>query len=296
MKTIIRFRSCQLKIAAAFAFLISSLGCMPEVANAQAKPPLVGGFTGEYKLVWSDEFDGTEEVDRKKWRFQTGANGWGNDEWQNYTDGSNATVSDGTLKITAMKTGPGQKVGDYTSTRLNSKQSFTNGKMEIRAKMPDHKGKGLWPAIWMLGDSIEATGWPDCGEIDILEYVSYQENTVHCAAHCKAHNHIDKTQRNKHIKLDSAEEKFHTYGLEWTEDKLVFYTDDIANVKMTYERPKVFNADSWPFDKPQHFLLNIAVGGSWGGLEGVEDDKIFPAVMEIDYVRVYQKKSADTDK
>ena len=263
--------------------------------SAEALSPMVGGFQGEYELAWSDEFDGTE-VDKTKWRFQTGDHGWGNAEWQNYTDGPNSTVSDGTLKITAAKTGPGQKAGDYTSSRIKSKQSFTYGKMEIRAKMPDYKGKGLWPALWMLGDSIKTTGWPDCGELDILEYVSYQENTVHCAIHCKAHNHIDKTQREKHVKLDSAEEEFHVYGLQWTEDKLVFYTDDVANVKLTYDRPEDFNADNWPFDKPQHFLLNIAVGGGWGGVEGVEDDKIFPAVMEVDYVRVYQKKAAGADK
>lgn len=297
----------QIRIAVAIALSIPFAICIPKVAHAQSvsnskvakiekgSSPLVGGSQGKYELVWSDEFDGTE-VDNTKWRFQTGDSGWGNAEWQNYTDGPNSTVSAGTLKITAKKTGPGQKAGDYTSSRVKSKQSFTYGKMEIRAKMPDYKGKGLWPAIWMLGDSLEATGWPDCGELDILEYVSYEENTIHCAIHCKAHNHIDKTQRDKHIKLDSVEEEFHVYGLEWTEDKLVFYTDDIANVKMTYDRPKEFNADNWPFDKPQHFLLNIAVGGNWGGREGVEDDKIFPAFMEVDYVRVYQKKTLDADK
>lgn len=251
--------------------------------------PLVGGSQGDYELVWSDEFEG-DAVDSKKWKFETGQHGWGNDEWQNYTDGDNATVSDGTLKITAKKVGPGQKPGDYTSTRLNSLQSFTYGRMEIRAKMPEHKGKGLWPAIWMLGDSIRADGWPSCGELDILEYVSYDPNRVHCAIHTKANNHGDGTQKEAHADLETAEEEFHLYGLEWTKDKLVFYTDTPNNVKMTFERPANSNADNWPFDKPEFFLLNMAVGGGWGGKQGVEDDKIFPATLEVDYVRVYQKK------
>jgi beta-glucanase (GH16 family) len=148
----------------------------------------------------------------------------------------------------------------------------------------------------MLGDSLKTAGWPDCGELDILEYVSFQENTIHCAIHCNTHNHVDETQLISHVKLDSVEEKFHVYGLEWTEDKLVFYTDNAANVKLTYDRPKNFNADNWPFDKPQHFLMNIAVGGTWGGRAGVDDDQIFPAVMEIDYVRVYQKTPADSQR
>lgn len=307
MKILIRFQCYRIRVATAIALLAVTALCATDAANAQAvldskvakisKPslPLVGGFEGEYDLIWSDEFDGTK-VDKNKWHFQTGATGWGNSEWQNYTDGANSSVCNGTLKITAEKSGSGQKVGDYTSSRMNSKQSFTYGKMEIRAKMPHNQGKGLWPAIWMLGDSIKTAGWPDCGEIDILEYVSFQENTIHCAVHCNAHNHVDKTQLISHVQLDSVDEKFHVYGLEWTENKIVFYTDDVANVKLTYDRPHKSNADNWPFDKPQHFLLNIAVGGTWGGREGVDDDTIFPAVMEIDYVRVYQKKPNTVDK
>ena len=260
------------------------------VSDFDRPAPMVGGNEGEFQLVWADEFDG-DAVDPRKWKFETGQHGWGNAEWQNYTDGENAVVSDGTLKIIAKKTGEGQKAGDYTSSRLNSLQSFTYGRMEIRAKLPAYKGKGLWPAIWMLGDSVHGGGWPDCGELDILEYVSYQPDTIHCAIHTKANNHRDKTQKEAHVKLESAEEEFHVYGLQWTDTKLVFFTDDPSNVKMTFERPKDFTPQNWPFDKPAFFLLNIAVGGGWGGLKGVEDNKIFPATMEVDYVRVYQKKN-----
>jgi beta-glucanase (GH16 family) len=284
---------------AAFGLLIFLFGCNegtrvndntePSLFQAQRSTPLVGGVEGEWNLVWSDEFDGNS-VDLEKWSFETGQHGWGNNEWQNYTNGENATVSDGTLKIIAEKVGPGQKAGDYTSSRMNSKQSFTYGKIEISAKMPDHKGKGLWPAIWMLGDSIRGGGkWPDCGELDILEYVSFNEDTVHCAIHTKANNHKDNTQLDFHQKLETAEEKFHVYGLIWEEDQLIFYTGNPTNVKMTFDRPEDFTAANWPFDKPEFLLLNMAVGGGWGGKEGVEDEKIFPATMEVDYVRVFQK-------
>ncbi len=157
--------------------------------------------------------------------------------------------------------------------------------------MPDHKGKGLWPAIWMLGDSIRSVGWPQCGEIDILEYVSYQPDVVHCAIHCKARNHRQGTEVSQQSRLESAEEEFHIYGVEWREDGLKFYINSPDNVTMTYERPEEYDNDNWPWDKPHHFLLNVAVGGTWGGRQGVEDDKIFPATMEVDYVRVYRPTS-----
>jgi len=276
----------------------SKLCCFPlvlvtsiAITNLQllAQQPQQASTEQGWELVWSDEFEGNA-IDTKKWKFETGASGWGNAEWQNYTGGKNASVSDGTLKITARKTGNGQKRGDYTSTRLNSRRSFKYGRMEIRAKLPQHRGKGLWPAIWMLGENIHTVGWPECGELDIMEYVSYLPDTIHCAIHCKAHNHADGTQvESGPVKLASAEEQFHIYGLEWTETQLKFYTDDPSNVKLTYDRPKDFNAKNWPFDQPQFFLLNIAVGGGWGGKQGV-DDSIFPATMEVDFVRVYQKK------
>ncbi len=297
-------KQISLVIALLIPLTVSISGCSQSETEAKQTPqstqdvdavpaarnaPLIGGKEGEWKIVWEDNFEG-DAVDSTKWKFEQGQHGWGNDEWQNYTGGENSTVSDGTLKITARKTGPGQKAGDYTSSRMNSTQSFTYGRMEIRAKMPEDKGKGLWPAIWMLGDSVHSAGWPSCGELDILEYVSYQPDVVHCAIHSNANNHRDKTQVEAHAKLETVEEEFHIYGLEWTEDKMVFYTDEPTNVKMSFDRPKDSNNDNWPWDKPQYFIMNIAVGGGWGGMEGVEDAKIFPATMEVDYVRVYQKK------
>ena len=245
----------------------------------------------DYELVWSDEFEGAA-LDAGKWFAETGDWGWGNNEWQNYTDGKNVSVGVGTLKITVKKMGAGQTAGDYTSARLNSKKSFTYGRFEIRAKIPQHKGNGLWPAIWMLGEGIrdKAMGWPLCGEIDIMEYVSYDPNTVHFNLHTQANNHTKGTNISSGpIKLESAEEEFHNYGVLWDENRIQLYLDDVSNVQLTLDRPQNHSQANWPFDKPHYFLLNLAVGGDWGGKQGV-DDSIFPAAMEIDYVRVYQAK------
>ncbi|MBS2100580.1 glycoside hydrolase family 16 protein [Carboxylicivirga linearis] len=245
-------------------------------------------YFNQFKLVWSDEFDGTL-VDDSKWVHETGMHGWGNNEWQNYTSGDNSTVENGLLSITAKLIGEGQQVGDYTSSRMNSIEDFTYGKFEIRAKMPEDKGPGIWPAIWMLGRSIQnGTSWPLCGELDIMEYVSFDPNHVSCSIHTESNNHAAGNPIGSgHVALETAEEEFHVYGLLWTERWLKFYRDDVDNVFLTYNRPNEYNKQNWPFDDPFYILLNVAVGGNYGGVQGV-DDNIFPATMEIDYVRVYQ--------
>ncbi|MEA1887097.1 MAG: family 16 glycosylhydrolase [Bacteroidota bacterium] len=245
-------------------------------------------YLDHYQLVWSDEFDG-DEINPSEWAHETGASGWGNDELQNYTDGQNTSVSGGTLKITAEKTGTGQNVGDYTSSRINGTESFIYGRFEVRAKMPEYKGPGLWPALWMLGRSIqEGTSWPLCGEIDIMEYVSWKPDYVSSAIHTQSNNHAQGTAISSgHISLPTVEEEFHVYGLIWTYTYLKFYIDGVDNIILTYNKPGTHDDDNWPFYKPFYFLFNIAVGGTYGGVEGV-DDSIFPAVMEIDYARVYQ--------
>jgi beta-glucanase (GH16 family) len=142
----------------------------------------------------------------------------------------------------------------------------------------------------MLGSNIPEVGWPACGEIDIMEYVSYDPGIVHFSIHSTANNHKDGTQvTSGPVSLESIEEEFHTYGLLWTRDYLKFYIDDPQNIKLTFVRPAISNEANWPFSRPFYFLMNIAVGGDWGGLQGV-DDTIFPAVMEVDFVRVYQVK------
>jgi beta-glucanase (GH16 family) len=237
------------------------------------------------KLKWSEEFNGTT-VDTSQWNYKTGATGWGNDELQNYTDGNNVEVADGALKIIVKKEGEGQKVGDYTSARITSTQKVQYGHVAIRAKMPDYKGKGIWPALWMLGADITEIGWPQCGEIDVMEYVSKNPDQVLQTIHSVANNHSNGTQiSTDFIALPTIEEEFHIYGLLWKENQLQFYIDSPDNITLTIDRPEDYNNENWPFMKEYYFILNIAVGGNLGG---EVDDLIFPATMEVDYVRVYE--------
>lgn len=264
---------------------------LPIVFLACSKPEKPTNKWDNAQLVWSDEFDGSE-VDTSKWSFQTGAHGWGNNEWQDYQPfgSGNAVIKDGVLHISAKLEGEGQQVGDYTSTRLNSRKSFTYGRLEIRAKMPDYKGPGIWPALWMLGENIREIGWPSSGEIDIMEYISSKPDSVLVTIHSDANNHIDGTQISSgFVALPTIEEEFHNYGILWAEDKLEFYIDDIDNILLSIPRPENPTQENWPFSKPHYFLMNIAVGGNLGGLEGV-DDSIFPAVMQVDHVKVWQLK------
>ncbi len=237
----------------------------------------------EEDLIWSDEFDG-KSINEQNWTFETGASGWGNQELQNYTAGDNAHIEAGRLIITARKIDDKQSAGSYTSTRMisRSKQEFTYGRIEVRAKLPS--GTGIWPAIWMLGSNIGAVGWPACGEIDIMEYVGYQPNIIHSTVHTSS-GYAGNGHGDKKI-LETAEEEFHIYGLLWTETSLTFYVDSPENVTHVYA-PTVKNEITWPFDESHFFILNVAIGGLWGGIQGI-DDAIFPQTMEVDYVRVYE--------
>lgn len=204
---------------------------------------------------------------------------------QNYTDGDNAEIVDGKLIITARKVDDNMQPGSYTSSRMVTmdKQEFQYGRMEINAKLPS--GTGIWPAIWMLGSNFNTTGWPACGEIDIMEYVGYTPNTVYATVHTSSGS--GGAGSGNSMSVPTCEEDFHTYGLIWTEENLTFYVDTPENVLHTYA-PEVKTNDNWPFDQPAFFLLNVAVGGTWGGAQGI-DNSIFPQSMEVDYVRVYQK-------
>lgn len=293
MKNYLRISGFWRAWSVALIYAASSCGGSGEDPPAPVKEPdspvvteddvFASDYWDDARLVWSDEFDG-DQLDTEKWLFETGDHGWGNNELQNYVADTNVEVGGGTLKIIARKT----DTGGYTSARLNSKEEFTYGKMEIRAKIPEHKGNGIWPALWLLGSNIHTVGWPACGEIDIMEYVSFDPNRVHFSIHSVAHNHQDGTQvTSGALPLETIEEEFHTYGLLWTNKYLKFYIDTPDNVKLTFFRPVTSNFENWPFSQPFYFLMNIAVGGNWGGLEGV-DPSIFPATMEVDYVRVYQ--------
>ena len=240
-----------------------------------------------WNLVWHDEFSYTGLPDSVKWNYDTRGNeyGWGNNELQWYTEKNqrNAWVSNGTLKITAHKEPTGGK--KYSSARLTTKNKgdWKYGKIEVRAKMPT--GSGTWPAIWMLPTENTYGGWPRSGEIDIMEHVGYDPNVVHSTVHTHKYNHMIGTQVGKPIFLETATSEFHVYTTEWEEDEIRSYVDGELYFSFKNENS---GFEAWPFDQPFHLILNLAIGGGWGGQKGV-NDKLFPHVFEVDYVRIYQE-------
>ncbi len=238
-----------------------------------------------YELVWHDEFDtaGVSSPSTENWWYETGAGGWGNNELQDYVAGGKykdvriAEVSDGTLKITAQKID-----GKVRSVRMNTNLGWTYGYFEGRLKLC--KGKGTWPAFWMMPKNFRA--WPDDGEIDIMEHVGYHENYVSSSIHCKAYYHSIGTQKTNEIYIATATEEFHTYAVEWTPDYLKFYFD--GKLHFTFNNDGKGDKNTWPFNAPFYLKLNLAWGGNWGGAMGV-DEGCLPTTYEIDYVRVFQK-------
>ena len=241
---------------------------------------------GEWELVWSDEFDYTGKPDASKWKYDVGGNGWGNGEIQYYTDGANAHVDGGKLKIELR---PEIYNGyDYTSARIVSIEGWTYGRFEISARLPS--GIGTWPAIWML-ETNKTTEWPFGGEIDIMEHVGYNLNQVHHTVHTGRFNGMLGTHKGSSRYVEGATENFNIYALEWLPDKLEYYIN--RELVFTYDPSNYADPvteQEWRFDRPFSLILNIAYGGTWGGQLGT-DDSALPAVMEIDYVRVYQKSS-----
>lgn len=233
------------------------------------------------ELVWADEFDYNGLPDSTKWSYEVGGSGWGNNELQYYTGKQlkNASVADGKLTIAALFESFGGK--SYTSARLVSKQKgdWLYGRIEVSAKLP--AGRGTWPAIWMMPTDGAYGGWPNSGEIDIMEHVGYDPYVVHCNTHTRSYNGANG--KGASMQVPDAFEVFHVYAVEWTPSKMDFYIDDTKyftlNVTSDYK--------SWPFDKRFFLIMNIAVGGNWGGAQGV-DNTVFPAKMVIDYVRVYK--------
>jgi len=215
-----------------------------------------------------------------------GGHGWGNEELQYYTEAreENARVEDGKLIIEALRV-PHQG-NEYTSARLLSRPEWTYGRFEVRAKLPS--GRGTWPAIWMLPDLERYGGWPMGGEIDIMEHVGYNPDVVHASVHTKAYYHSIGTQKTATIEVPNARSDFNTYAIDWTPEEIRAYVNDRHYFTFKNERLQNPDADAqhWPFDHPFHYVLNVAVGGSWGGQEGV-DPEIWPQRMEIDFVRTY---------
>jgi beta-glucanase (GH16 family) len=241
--------------------------------------------TPGWQLVWDDEFDHDGLPDSTKWNYDTGGDGWGNHELEFYTAGrpENAHVKNGNLVIEARK--EKWDKNNYTSARLVTKDKgdWKYGRIIVSAKLPE--GLGTWPAIWMLG-SVTPLHWPDDGEIDIMEHVGYDPGMIHASVHCKKYNHVIGTQKTAIINEPGFANAFHIYALEWNTDSLSIFIDEKKYFTFTNEHS---GYAAWPFDQPMHLLLNLAIGGDWGGKKGI-DDSGFPKQMLVNYVRVYQRK------
>jgi beta-glucanase (GH16 family) len=233
-----------------------------------------------WSLVWHDEFDGTA-IDSANWTYDIGSGGWGNGEAQYYTSRpENARIEDGMLVIEAHQ----EKYEDsyYTSARLKTQglQSFQYGRIEARLKVPS--GDGVWPAFWMLGSSFDGTNWPDCGEVDIMEYVGREPDLIIGTLHGPGYSGASGVSQWNRQEYAIADD-FHTYAIEWKADQIDWYYDGVKYHTVT---PDDLSGRQWVFDQPFFIILNLALGGTLGGPIGL--DTVFPATYYVDYVRVYQ--------
>ena len=250
-----------------------------------------------YQLVWQDEFDGNygyapnengvprTELNPDYWTHEVKSAGWVNHELQNYVnhktpEGKLVTeLRNGKLRITALK-----ENGKVYSGRVYAKvkEGWRYGYIEASIKLP--KGKGTWPAFWMM--PVNFRSWPADGEIDIMEEVGYHPDYVSSSLHANAHVHSNGTQVTHEMKCAGAEGEFHTYAMLWTAKNITTYVD--GQVQLSYDN-RGLGRDDWPYDDPFYVIFNLAWGGDWGGAQGV-DESALPATMEVDYIRVFQKK------
>lgn len=240
-------------------------------------------FSGGQKppeLYWSEEFEGNE-LNLETWNFELGDGcpalcGWGNDEAQEYTR-DNHKLEDGKLIITARKDG-----SRYTSTRITTsgKMEFQYGRLEAKAKLP--RGVGIWPAIWLLGANIEDVGWPGCGEIDMLEYLGKEPGQVFTSLHTA--DSYGNTLNTRKTKIEGIEDGYHLFAMDWEPDEIRFFVDG----EMVYRfNPEARSEEVWPFDQPFFLIINMAIGGNFGGPE--IDNAIFPQEFIIDYIRIFKR-------
>ena len=251
--------------------------------------------TSSWQLTWSDEFSAPDgsSTDPSKWTYDLGGNGWGNQELETYTARpSNAQIRGGNLVITARRenfAGPDGIARQYTSARLKTQTRFAQayGRFEARIKIP--KGQGIWPAFWLLGDDIDRVGWPQCGEIDIMENVGGEPAINHSSLHGPTFTG-STSDATKTIALPAGQslaDDFHLYAIEWEPAQVRFYLDD--NNYATFNRSAWPARGIWVFDHPFFILFNVSVGGNWPGPP--DPTTQFPQEMQVDYVRVFSKTS-----
>ncbi|NNM23468.1 MAG: glycoside hydrolase family 16 protein [Flavobacteriaceae bacterium] len=234
---------------------------------------------GQEQVLYEEHFNG-DQLDERSWNYELGDGcpnlcGWGNNERQIYAQ-KNVSLRDGNLVISATKVGEVYESGKITTKK---KIEFQYGTVEVRAKLPE--GKGVWPAIWMLGNDIDTNTWPGCGEIDIMEYVGKEPGVIHTSLHTASS--FGNTINTKRHEMEGVESDFHIYKTDWNKDSIKFYIDDA----LVYEySPSAKDDRTWPYDKPFYLILNVAIGGNFGGPE--VDDSIFPTEFLIDYIKISQ--------
>lgn len=236
-----------------------------------------------WNIVWHDEFEG-KELDKTNWTFDLGGNGWGNAEWEVYTNRpENARVEDGKLIIEARQEPITFSGRPYSSARIKTQglRAWQYGRIEARIKLPN--GQGIWPAFWMLGENINNAGWPNAGEIDILEYIGKTPHQIYATIHAPGYSGGNGVGSNLVVDEDSLKNDFHVYALEWEPTELRWYFDDKEYFKVTDQDVP----DKWIFDHPFFIIMNVAIGGRWPGYP--DSTTVFPQRMYVDYVRVYQK-------
>lgn len=264
------------------ALVLAQLGANDHAVDAPLARP------AEARLVWSDEFAG-RALDPRRWRLDTTRNreGWHNNERQ-YHAPDNLAVRDGRLIITARREARRDRSDwggqPYSSARIDTRglASWTYGFVEVRAKLPC--ARGTWPAIWLLPDR---GSWPDGGEIDVMEHVGHDPRRVHATLHTALYVHSRGTQRGASRVVPTACDAFHRYQLDWRPGGITVGIDGRAFMRIANDRPG--GRGAWPFDAPFHLILNLAIGGDWGGAKGI-DDAALPQRLEVDYVRVWQER------
>lgn len=274
-------KACTIGVASAKGTIITEDGSNFTTDNTGFTTPMT--YPG-YTLVWNDEFSGTT-LDANAWNYETGngSGGWGNNELEYYTSSAkNAFVSNGNLIIEARK----ESISgfNYSSARLTTqaKKSFTYGRIDMRAKLP--KGKGIWPALWMLGSNINSVGWPACGEIDIMEYLGHETNKTYGTLHYGASSATHGSKGSSYTLSSGAfSDRFHVFSMEWKQDQIKLFVDN--NLFLTMNRADA-GSSPYPFNLPQFFIFNVAVGGNWPG--NPDATTAFPQRMIVDYVRGFQ--------
>jgi beta-glucanase (GH16 family) len=276
------------KAAFVFVALILITCAAPSCGGSSSTPAAPPG----YHVTWSDEFDGAggSLPDSSKWVIESGGAGWGNNELETYTSrAENAQLQGGNLVITASRetyTGADGISRNYTSARLKTAGKFSQkyGRFEARIKIP--QGQGMWPAFWMLGDNIDAAGWPACGEIDIMENIGKEPAIVHGSMHGPGYSGAAGPTAAYTLPSGKVADDFHIFSVEWEPSAVRFYMD--GNLYETRTPADLPAGKSWVFDHPFFLLLNVAVGGDWPG--SPDSTTVFPQTMQVDYVRVYAKQ------